>query len=40
MTSKELPTINDIVKGCAPKDDFVKALPHKRNLEVSKEGLG
>lgn len=38
-SSKELPTINDIVKGCAPKDDFVKALPHKRDPEVSKEGL-
>jgi hypothetical protein len=39
MTSRELPTIDDIIKGCILKDDFVKALPHKRNPEVSKEGL-
>ena len=39
MTSQELPTIDDIIKGCILKDDFVKALPHKRNPEVSKEGL-
>jgi hypothetical protein len=39
ISSKELPTINDIVKGCTQRDDFVKALPHKRNPEISKEGL-
>jgi hypothetical protein len=39
ISSKELPTINDIIKGCTQRDDFVKALPHKRNPEVSKEGL-
>jgi len=39
LSSKELPTIDDIIKGCIPKDDFVKALPYKNNPEVSKEGL-
>jgi hypothetical protein len=37
--NKDLPTIDDIIKGCIVKDDFVKELPHKRNPEVSKEGL-
>ena len=39
MTSRELPTLDDIIKGCVVKDDFVKALPYKSNPEVSKEGL-
>jgi hypothetical protein len=39
VSSKELPTIENIIKGCIPKDDFVKALPYKNNPEVSKEGL-
>ena len=39
ISSKELPTIEDIIKGCILKDDFVKALPYKNNPEISKEGL-
>jgi hypothetical protein len=37
--NKDLPTIDDIIKGCIVKDDFVKALPYKNNPEISKDGL-
>jgi hypothetical protein len=39
LSSRELPTIDDIIKGCNRQNDFVKALPHIRDAEKDAEGL-
>jgi len=39
LTSKELPVIDNIIKGCIPKADFYKALPHVADEEIKQDGL-
>lgn len=39
MTSSELPTLQDIIKQCRPKEDFYKAIGKVRDEEIDKAGL-
>lgn len=39
IENNKLPTLNDILAMCKPKQDFHKALPNIRNEQIQQEGL-
>lgn len=39
IENTKLPTLNDILSMCKPKQDFYKALPSIRNEEIQQQGL-